>query len=257
MRKQIFPAVMLVAVFAVLLGLVYPLVVWGIGQGALSRRANGSFISRSGQVVGSSLIGQQFTDASGTPLAQYFQPRPSAAGTNGYDATASQASNLGPGDPRLVGFIPGFNSIDLSGNPSATNPFATPDDANCVPTDAKGNPVISPTSDQQYAKTKDGAYACDPSTVPQRSIAYRQLNGLPATAEIPVDAVTASASGLDPDISIWNANLQASRVAKARGLPLERVSALIAKRANDHQFGVLGEKTVNVLDLNLALDALP
>jgi K+-transporting ATPase ATPase C chain len=98
---------------------------------------------------------------------------------------------------------------------------------------------------------------CDPNTVPERAIAYRQLNGLAANATVPVDAVTASYSGLDPDISPENADLQAQRVATARHLPLAQVQALIKSHTNGRALGFLGEKTVNVLDLNLALDKLP
>ncbi len=256
MRRQIIPAVMLVAAFAVITGVIYPLAVWAIGQTTMAWRANGSFIKRNGQVVGSALIGQSFLDKRGNPLTQYFQPRPSAAGA-GYDATASGASNLGPGDPRLVGFIPGFNSVDLNGNSSATNPFATPDDPYCVPVDAKsGNPVTSPSSGQQYAKNNDGTYVCDSNTVPERAIAFRQLNGLATGATVPVDAVTASNSGLDPDVSIANADLQVARIATARHLSVARVAALVAEHTDNRRFGILGERTINVLDLNLALDAL-
>jgi potassium-transporting ATPase KdpC subunit len=256
MRRQIIPAIMLVAAFAVITGLIYPLAVWGIGQTTMAWRANGSFIKRNGQVVGSALIGQSFLDKKGNPLTQYFQPRPSAAGA-GYDATASAASNLGPGDPRLVGFIPGFNSVGPDGNPSATNPFATKDDPYCVPVDAQsGSPVTSPSPGQQYAKNTDGTYVCDANTVPERAIAFRQINGLPANASVPVDAVTASNSGLDPDISIANADLQVARVATARHLPQARVTALVAEHTDNRRFGILGERTINVVDLNLALDAL-
>ncbi|HVM66508.1 MAG TPA: potassium-transporting ATPase subunit C [Acidimicrobiales bacterium] len=256
MRRQILPAVTLVAAFAVITGLAYPLAVWGIGQATMPWRANGSFITRNGQVVGSALIGQSFLDKDGNPLSRYFQPRPSAAG-DGYDATASGASNLGPGDPRLVGFIPGFNSLGLDGNPSSTNPFATPADPYCVPVDAKsGSPVTSPGAGQQYAKDGAGHYVCDTDTVPERAIAYRVLNGLPAGAVVPADAVTASNSGLDPDISVSNADLQARRVAAARHLPVASVASLIAQHTDSRRFGILGERTVNVLDLNLALDSL-
>src|SRR3984893_6467680 len=256
MRRQLLTAAATTLVLAVLTGIMYPFAVWAIGQGAFNYRANGSFIKNAkGQVIGSALIGQEFLDKQATPLAQYFQPRPSAAGT-GYTANASAASNLGPGDPRLVGFIPGFNSVDLSGNTSATNPFATPDDPYCVPTDAKtGNPVLSPSAGQQYAKNKDGTYVCDANTIPQRAIAYRQLNGLDAKAIVPVDAVTASFSGLDPDISVANADLQTARVAKARSLPVDTVMKLVKAHTDGRLLGVIGEKTVNVLDLNLALDA--
>ena len=257
MRRHLITAAAATLVLAVITGIIYPAAVWAIGQGVFNYRANGSFIKNThGQVVGSALIGQEFLDKQGNPLPQYFQPRPSDAGT-GYTANASAGSNLGPGDPRLVGFIPGLNTLDLNGNTSATNPFATADDPYCVPTDAKtGDPVISPSAGQEYAKNKDGTYICDANTVPQRAIAYRQLNGLDAKAIVPVDAVTASFSGLDPDISVANADLQAPRVAKARNLPLDTVTGLVKAHTDDRLLGVIGEKTVNVLDLNLALDAL-
>jgi K+-transporting ATPase ATPase C chain len=244
---------MITAVLAVLTGLVYPLVVTGIGRSVFPYRSDGSFIKKNGKTIGSTLIAQNFADKSGNALPQYFQPRPSSAG-NGYDPTSSGASNLGPGDPKLVGFIPGFNSVDLNGNSSSTNPFATKDDPYCVPTDPSGAPVTSPSAGQKYAKNKDGSYVCDSNSVPERAMAYRQLNGLDANAAVPVDAVTASASGLDPDISVANADLQAPRVAKARHLPEETVNALVKSHTNGRQWGFLGEKTVNVLDLNLALD---
>jgi K+-transporting ATPase ATPase C chain len=245
---------MITAVLAVLTGLVYPLVVTGIGRGLFPYRSNGSFLTKNGKIIGSALIAQNFADKSGNPMPQYFQPRPSSAG-NGYDPTSSGASNLGPGDPKLVGFIPGFNSVDLSGNSSPTNPFATKDDPYCLPTDPTGAAVTSPSDGQKYAKNKDGSYVCYSSTVPERAIAYRQLNGLDANAAVPVDAVTGSASGLDPDISVANANLQAPRVARARNLPVDQVMALVKSHTNNRQWGFLGEKTVNVLDVNLALDA--
>jgi K+-transporting ATPase ATPase C chain len=255
-RRHLFTSLILTAIIGLGLGIVYPLVVLGIGQVAFPYRANGSLISRNGKVVGSALLGQEFLDNKGNPDARYFQPRPSAAG-NGYDPTASGATNLGPSDPRLVGFIPGFNAVDLDGNSSATNPFATKDDPYCVPTDAKtGSAVTSPSAGQQYAKNSDGTYVCYANTVPERAIAYRQLNGLAADARVPVDAVTASGSGLDPDISRANADVQAARVASARKLPLATVTGLISQHTNSPQWGFLGEKTVNVLDLNLALDAL-
>ena len=164
-------------------------------QVAFHERANGSLVKVKGRVVGSSLIGQNFTDSKGSPLPQYFQPRPSAAG-NGYDALSSGGSNLGPSNKKLL------------------------------------------------------------DAVAQRAIDYRKLNGLAPDVKVPVDAVTASASGLDPDISVANADLQAERVADARRLALSTVRNLITNHTNARQWGVLGEKTVNVLDLNLALDRL-
>jgi len=194
LRRQLVTGLLMTVVLTVLLGFVYPLVVTGIAQVTMSKRANGSLVTSNGKVVGSSLIGQNFTDARGNALVRYFQPRPSAAGTNGYDAMASQGSNLGPSNATLL------------------------------------------------------------DAVAQRVAQYRTLNGLAAGVEVPVDAVTASASGLDPQISVANARMQAARVARARGLTVAQVSSLIAAHTQGRQLGILGEQTVNVLDLNLALD---
>ena len=194
MRRQIPAAIRMLIVLTILTGIIYPLAVTGIAQVTFRSRANGSFVTASGRVVGSSLIGQTFTDANGDPLRQYFQPRPSAAGQNGYDATASGGSNLGPSNPKLL------------------------------------------------------------ELVAQRVSAYRAFNGLPAGSQVPIDAVTASASGLDPDISLANAMDQAARIARARGLPLSKVVTLIEANVQGRQWGFLGERTVNVLLLNLSLD---
>src|SRR4029077_3655070 len=129
-------------------------------------------------------------------------------------------------------------------------------DPYCVPTDTKGNPVTAPAAGQTYAKASDGSYLCDSNTVPERAIAFRQLNGLPADAKVPVDAATASGSGLDPDISVQHAQDQAAPVAAARHLPVATVNSLINQHISDRAWGILGERTVNVLDLNLALDRL-
>jgi potassium-transporting ATPase KdpC subunit len=195
-RRDVLPALILTALAAVFLGLVYPMVIYGVGQVAFRSQANGSFVARNNQVIGSSLIGQNFLDAKGNPLPQYFQSRPSAAGKDGYDATSSSASNLGPGDPRLL------------------------------------------------------------KVVAQRVADYRKLNSVANTVAVPVDAVTASASGLDPNISIANADLQAPRVAHARNLLLSTVLALIKAHTTPRALGFLGEPGVNVLEVNLALDAL-
>jgi K+-transporting ATPase ATPase C chain len=266
MRRQLLTSVLATLVVALIVGIIYPLVVWGIGQVAFSYRANGSFIKNAhGQVIGTALICQEFLNKNGNPLPQYFQPRPSVAGTGcapggtppGDSANSSGDSNFGPGDPRLVGFIPGLNTVDLDGNTSATNPFANTGDPYCVPMDAEsGHPVISPTPGEKFSMNKDGTYVCDPNTIPERTIAYRQLNGLSPNAKVPVDAVTDSFSGLDPDISVANADLQAPRVAKARGLSVSEVMAMVASHTDGRLLGIIGEKTVNVLDLNLALDRL-
>ena len=196
LRAQLVPAVVLTVLASVVLGVAYPLATYGVGQLAFKHQADGSLISRDNQVVGSSLLGQSFTDAAGNPLPEYFQPRPSAAG-NGYDATASAASNLGPSDPRLL------------------------------------------------------------AVIKERADAYRAFNHLPADAPVPVDAVTASFSGLDPDISEANARMQAPRVARARHVPLATVLQLVSKHTDGRGLGFMGEPGVNVLELNLALDHLP
>lgn len=188
MRRQLLAALMMVVVFTVLTGLVYPLVVTGIAQGVFHDRAEGSLVEDAdGRVVGSRLVGQRFTGAG------YFHPRPSAAG-DGYDASASSGSNLGPTNDDLL------------------------------------------------------------ATVAERAEAYRDDNDLDAGAEVPADAVTASASGLDPHISIANARLQAPRVADERGLDVGRVLELVDDHTSSRGLGFLGERGVNVLELNLALD---
>lgn len=255
LRRQLFTGLKITIALLVLTCGVYPAAVWAVGQVAFKHQADGSFVQSNGKVVGSSLIGQSFSDKDGNPIAKYFQPRPSVAG-NGYDAGSSGGSNLGPLNPKLIGFQPGVNTLDLSGNKSKTNPFATKDDPYCVPTDKDGNAVTEPSADQEYAKNPDGSYVCYSGTVPERVAAYRELNGLGANVPVPVDAVTASGSGLDPDISIANAELQAPRVAQARGLSVAKVRDLIRSHSDGRPWGVLGEKTVNVLDLNLALDKL-
>jgi K+-transporting ATPase ATPase C chain len=195
LRRQLFTGLKITIALLVLLCGVYPAAVWAVGQVAFKHQANGSFVKSDGKVVGSSLIGQSFSDKDGNPIPKYFQPRPSAAG-NGYDPTASGGSQLGPSNPKLW------------------------------------------------------------DTVRARVVDYRKLNDLADNASVPVDAVTASGSGLDPDISIANAMLQAARVARVRGLPVETVTNLVHAHTDGRPWGVLGEKTVNVLDLNLALDKL-
>jgi len=189
MRRQLLPALRIVLVFTVLLGLAYPLIVTGVAQGLWSNQADGSLVKVNGKVVGSKLLGQTFTKA------KYFHPRPSAAG-DGYDGTASGASNLGPTNPVLL------------------------------------------------------------NDVKKAAVAYRKENGLAPGAEVPIDAVTSSGSGLDPGISVANARAQAARVAGARGLTTAQVMQAIDDHTSDRQLGILGEKWVNVLELNLALDKL-
>jgi potassium-transporting ATPase KdpC subunit len=253
MRRHLLTSVVMLIGLTVVLGFGYPLLVTGLSELGFGHQANGSLVYLDGKLVGSSLLGQSFAASSGSPLPRYFQPRPSAAG-NGYDGAASGATNLGPSNPLLIGFVAGVNTIGLDGKPSHTNPFATRSDPECVPLDPRGTPVASPTGGQQYAKGTDGSYICDPATVPERAIAYRKFNGLGLHASVPIDAVTASGSGLDPDISIANAVDQSGRVARARHLSVREVMRLVHRYSQGRQWGFFGEPTVNVLELNLALD---
>jgi K+-transporting ATPase ATPase C chain len=229
MRRQLLPALLMLIIFTVITGLIYPLAVTGVAQGIWHDKANGSLITKDGQVVGSKWIGQPFDDPT------YFHPRPAAdgyvAGAQG-GGTYSFGSNYGPTNPALIGNVPGVNMTD------ATNPYATPEDPYCVPVDKKA----------------DGTYTCDPNTVPERAIAYRKENNLAADFKVPVDAVTASGSGLDPQISVANARLQAPRVAQQRGMDVGEVLRLVDKYTQGRGLGFLGEPGVNVLELNLALD---
>lgn len=175
-------------VLTVLTGVVYPLVIWGVGQVAFNDKANGSIVSLDGEEVGSSLIGQAFEGD------EWFLPRPSAAG-EGYDALASAASNLGPENEDLL------------------------------------------------------------AAVEERRAEVAEREGVDP-ADVPPDALTASASGLDPDISPEYALLQVDRVAEARNLEPDRVRALVRDQEQGRDLGFLGEPKVNVLLLNRALQAL-
>src|ERR1700737_678829 len=150
--RHLVTSVVMLLGLTLVLGFGYPLVVTGLSQLFFHQQANGSLLYRDGRLVGSALLGQSFTDSKGNPRPQYFQPRPSAAGA-GYDASSSGATNLGPSNPLLIGFVPGVNTVGLNGGPSAANPFATTSDPSCVPTDPQGNPVTSPSPGRKYAKT--------------------------------------------------------------------------------------------------------
>lgn len=187
MIKEMFPALRLMVLFTVVTGLLYPGVMTGICQLLFSHQANGSLIAENGRVIGSDLIGQNFQQP------KYFHPRPSAAGNDGYDATASAGSNFGPTNQKLYDRVK--------------------------------------TSVDQYRKENP------------------DFKG-----EIPADAVTASASGLDPEISVANAMAQSMRVAHARNVSVQTVQDLVRTHTKERQWGLLGEPRVNVLSLNLALD---
>jgi K+-transporting ATPase ATPase C chain len=228
------------AVMTVLVGLVYPAAVTIVSQILFAEKANGSLITIDGKVVGSRLIGQGFTKP------EYFHGRVSAAGA-GYDPTASAGSNLGPTSAKL------FNGV--------------------ISTDDKGVESVA----YDGIKVRLVRYAVE-NEIPYESSmpidAFRDAEGnldtlklikaftdekaplvFTPTVPIPADAVTASASGLDPDISPRNAELQTARVAKARGVSVEQVQGLVSEHTGGRDFGVLGEPYVRVLELNLALDA--
>ena len=196
--RQIIAAVRGWVIFTVICGLLYPLVVFGIGQAAFHSHANGSLVSFHGRIVGSSLLCQEFADAKGNPLPRYFQPRPSAATSGaandfGCNPVYSAASNLGPNNPKLV------------------------------------------------------------AAIKQRQQVIAKLDRVPVSA-IPADAVTASGSGLDPDISPAYAAIQVNTVAAARHVSPAAIRALVAKYTSGREIGILGEPAVNVLQLNIALD---
>ena len=190
--RQYWVAIRILAVFTLVLGVLYPLVVTGVGQLAFPAQANGSLERVDGKVVGSSLIGQGFSDADGAALPEWFQSRPSAAG---YDGAGSTGSNLGPESSDLV------------------------------------------------------------DSIEQRRAAIAELEKVPASS-VPADALTASASGLDPAISPAYARLQVDRVAEARGLDRAAVADLVESKIQGGDAGYLSAPTVNVLDLNIALAEL-
>jgi K+-transporting ATPase ATPase C chain len=187
MWSQLSPGLRINIFLTLLLGVIYPLAITGICQVAFPRQANGSLIQQGGRVIGSELIGQNFSKPA------YFQPRPSAAGNDGYDATASSPSNYGPTNQKLIDRVKASVDKFHKENPDYSGP-------------------------------------------------------------IPADLLTTSASGLDPHVSPDSAHAQVARVAKARGIPADRLDQLVAQFTELPDFGVLGEPRVNVLKLNLELD---
>ena len=226
-------------VFTVLTGLVYPLAITGISQFIFPHQANGSLVSANGKTVGSSLIGQNFSKA------EYFHPRPSSAG-GGYDATASSGSNLGPTSGKL---LHGTTKMD-----DKKNEVVDFDGINlrvvhyCLDND------IPYESSIPLDKFKDDKGELD--DVKLIKAFNDDKNALTFTAKVPIppDAVTASASGLDPHISPANAEAQAARVAKARHVSVDQVKQLISQSTDRADWGFLGEPRVNVLMLNVAID---
>lgn len=266
-------------VLTAITGLAYPLFVWCVAQlPGLREHAEGSILTADGKPVGSRLIGQSFTDPGGNPLPQYFQSRPSAAGA-GYDPTSSGGSNLGPesivdapGKPSLLTQVCARSAaVGRLEGVDGSRPFCTGGGVGAVlsvigPRDARGN-VIHPTrvisvnepcgstpapflSLYQGVRVECAQTAEDYSigqTVPVRGAA-------PASPAVPADAVTASGSGLDPNISTAYADIQVARVAHARSVSPDQIRAVVAQNRSGRALGFFGEPGVNVLQLNLQLD---
>jgi K+-transporting ATPase ATPase C chain len=204
----------------VVCGLVYPLAVTGLVQLGFRDQADGSLVRRGDEVVGSRLLGQAFT------APEWFHPRPSSAGAG---ASGSMVAETDADGDELTG--------------ADGRPALAPADVSDAANNASGPSNLGPTNPALLA------------AVDERAAAYRTLNGLSDDAEVPVDAVTASGSGVDPHISVANARLQAPRVARERGLDVEAVLDLVDRHTEGRALGVLGEPGVNVLELNLAVDA--
>ena len=290
--RQHWAALRALLLFTVVLGLAYPLLIWLVAQvPLLAGKANGSIVDVNGHAVGSRLIGQLYTDADGNPLPQYFQGRPSAAG-DGYDPLATSASNLGPesivdvpGDPALPdddnGYAPSLLTLVCSRSVAAgeldgvsgARPFCTGDGVGAVlavigPRDAGGT-VVRPTkvvsvnepcatTPTPFLDTYEGVRVECARFGEDYSIAQIvpiRGDGL-ADPAVPADAVTASGSGLDPDISPSYAEMQVERVAAARNASPEQIRALVAEHTDGWTLGFLGQPRVNVLELNVALDRL-
>jgi K+-transporting ATPase ATPase C chain len=288
--RQHWAALRALLVLTVIVGLAYPVFIWLVAQiPGLQNKANGSIIEANGKPVGSSLIGQSFTDKDGNALPQYFQSRASAAGA-GYDPLATSASNLGPesvvdtpGDPSLPKDDNGYKASLLTlvcsrsasvGELEGVNgarPFCTGDGVGAVlsvigPRDARGN-VVHPTkvvsinepcetTRTPFLNTYEGVRVECAKFGDDYSIGQIvPIRGAaPADPQVPADAVTASGSGLDPHISVAYADLQVNRVAKARGVSADDVQRAVADNTDGRWLGFMGEPRVNVLQLNLELD---
>jgi K+-transporting ATPase ATPase C chain len=239
MLKDLKTGFLMMAVMTVLTGLIYPAVVTVFAQVLFRDQANGSLVTVNGEVVGSRLIGQTFTKA------EYFHPRPSSAGA-GYDPMASAGSNLGPTSAKLINGTTKMDDkknevVDFDGLKLRVVHY-------CV---ENGIPLEASVPLDRF---RDAQGNLDDVKLIKAFGDEKAPLVIAAKEPIPADAVMGSASGLDPDISPHNAELQAPRVAKARGISLQQVQALIAQYRSGRGLGFLGEPHVNVLQVNLALD---
>lgn len=275
--RQHLAALRALLVLTVITGIVYPVAVFAVAQlPGLNDKADGSLIERDGKLVGSSLIGQSFTDADGKAMAQYFQSRPSAAG-DGYDPLSTGASNLGPEDivdtaartSLLTTVCTRSKEVGDREGVDGARQFCTKDGVGAVlsvlgPRDADGDvsrpvQVVSVNElcpARPFLSTFRGV-AVECAREGQDYAAGRIipiLGAAPADAAVPADAVTASGSGLDPHISPEYAAIQVERVAKARGISADQVRAGLDAHTDGRTLGFLGEPRVNVVELNLALD---
>lgn len=240
MFSELKPGLRMMVVMTVLTGLVYPAVVTGIARAVFHDRADGSLIVVNGRVVGSRLLGQAFT------RPEYFHPRPSAAGS-GYDPTASGGTNLGPTSAKLLN---GTTKIDDKKNEVVD--FDGIKDRIVHYCLDNAIPYVASVPLERF---EDGHGHLDDAKLIRAFSDERAPLVFTPKAPIPADAVTASESGLDPHISPANAEAQAGRVARARGVAVGRVLDVIARHREGRTLGVFGEPRVNVLELNLDLDA--
>jgi K+-transporting ATPase ATPase C chain len=292
--RQHLAALRALLVLTVILGVIYPLAIWVVAFiPGLHGSAEGSMVKGAGgTVVGSRIIGQAFTDSAGNALTQYFQSRPSAAG-DGYDPTATAASNLGPEsvvdtlpDPKLVAAGKEdenaktslltdvcTRSADIAKREGVdgSRPFCTPGGVGAVlaligPRDRAGH-VTRPT--RVVSLNEECGVVNTPFVATYRGVTVECAKygedytkgevvpirgGAPAQPKVPADAVTASGSGLDPHISPAYARLQAPRIAKARGVPEAQVLQAVKDNEDGRVLGFVGAPRVNVLTLNIELD---
>jgi len=240
MWEQILPGLRIKLFLTVVLGIGYPLLMTGISQAVFADKANGSLVKVGDKLVGSEIIGQNFSKP------EYFHPRPSSAGS-GYDATASSGSNLGPTSAKLLHGTTKTDDktkaevVDFDGLALRVVHY-------CVENDI---PYESSTPLDSF---KDAKGDLDDVKLIKAFNNDKAPLVFTPKALVPADAVTGSASGLDPNISPANAAAQAARVAKARGTGVDQVNSLVAQHTEHPTLGIFGEPRVNVLKLNLALD---